>query len=62
MTGRRAKRTEIWDSEIVAVNMWCTFDLVGFKVIWGHAIVLKWHVTRLIVERNGRKFGTRGYW
>ncbi len=33
--GRRAKRSEIWDSGIVVIHIWCTFDLVVSNVIWG---------------------------
>ena len=40
------------------------FDLEHVKVIWGHLVHFSenWAVTqkRLIVERNGRKFGPRG--
>ncbi len=31
--GRRAKRSEIWDSWIPVTHTWGTFDLVGFNVI-----------------------------
>ncbi len=59
--GRRAKRTKIWDLVTLATHMWCTFDLVVFKVILRSfgARVSKWPVTpkRLVVERNGVKFG-----
>ena len=63
MAGRKAKRAQIWDSELLATHIWSTFDLVGFKVIWGSvgAVVLKWPVSRkrLLVDRNSVKFGTR---
>ncbi len=47
MVGRRAKRTEIWDSGIVGTQIWGTFDLVGFKVVLGSfgALVSKWPVS-----------------
>ena len=64
--GRRANRSEIWDSGTLVKYMWCTFDLIVFKVIWrsfGAALVSKWHLTRkrLVVERNGVKFETLGH-
>ena len=63
--GRRAKLSEIWDPGLLVTCMWCTFDLVVFNVnlrSFG-ALVSKWPVFRkwLVVERNGVKFGTRGY-
>ena len=61
----RAKRTEILDSGIVVTGTWGTFGLLRFKVILGSfgALVSKLAVSqiRLAVERNGVKFGTRGY-
>ncbi len=52
--GRRAKRSEIWDSGTLLTHMWCTFDLVMFKVILGSfsALVSEWRVTlkRLVVD------------
>ncbi len=46
--------------------MWCTFDLVVFKVILRSfgALVSKWPVSRkgLVVERNGPKFGNHEHW
>ncbi len=30
---------EIWDSNIAA-HMWDTFDLVMFKIFWGHLVPL----------------------
>ncbi len=39
-TGLRAKQSEIWDSWTLVAHMWGTFDLVGFKVIWGHMVHL----------------------
>ena len=63
--GHRAKRSEIWDSWTIVINIWGTFELVGFKVILGSfgALVSKWPVSRkgLVVERNGVKFGTHGH-
>ena len=35
MAGHRAKRSEIWDSWTIVVNIWGTFELVGFEVILG---------------------------
>ncbi len=35
ITGRRAERSEIWDSGILVMHIWCNFDLVVFKVIFG---------------------------
>ena len=35
MAGCRAKRSEIWDSRILATHIWCIFDLVVFKAILG---------------------------
>ena len=32
MARRRAKRYEIWDSLVVIINVWYTFDLLVFKV------------------------------
>ncbi len=44
--------------------MWDTLSLVGFKVVCGLSVHLSRHVSRkrLVVEQNGLKFGTRGYW
>ncbi len=54
---RRVKRSEIWASWILVTHVLGTFDLVGFKVIWGSfgALFSKWHVTqqKLVLERNG---------
>ena len=62
--GRRAKRTKIWDSGTLVTHMWCTFDLVVFKFSLRSfgARVSKRPVTpkRLVVERNGVTFETRG--
>ncbi len=61
---RRAKWTKIWDSGTLVTHMWCTFDLVVFKVILRSfgARVSKWPVTpkRLVVEQTRVKFETRG--
>ncbi len=65
--GRRAKLSEIWDSEgrCHITGMCGTFDLlVSFKVIlvsFG-ALVSKWPLSqkRLTVDRNGVNVGTRG--
>ncbi len=36
MTGRRAKRSEIWDSWILVTHIWGTFDpVVGFNISLG---------------------------
>ncbi len=32
---RRAKRSEIWHSQVLTIPIWCTFDLVAFNVILG---------------------------
>ncbi len=42
--GRRAEPSEIWDLGTVVRHMWCTYDLVVFKVILGSfgALVAKW--------------------
>ncbi len=63
-TGCRAKRTKICESRTLVIHLWCTFDLIVFKVVlmsFGPR-VSKWPVTpkRLVVERNGVKFETRG--
>ncbi len=62
--GLRAKRSEIWDLGTLVTYMWCTFDLVVFKVILVSVgeLVSKWPVTRkrLVIERNRVKFETRG--
>ncbi len=62
--GRRAKRNKIWDLGTLVTHMWCTFDLVVFKVILRSfgACVSKWPVTpkRQVVQQNGVKFETRG--
>ena len=45
--GYRAERSEIWDPWKIVINIWGTFELVGFKVIlcsFG-ARVSKWPVT-----------------
>ena len=52
--GGRPKRIKLWDSGILVTHIWCTFDLVVFKVIlrsFGEC-VSKWSVTpkRLVVE------------
>ncbi len=56
----RAKRTKIC-APLVHVGI---FDLEHVKLIWGHSVQFSenWPVTqkRLIVERNGRKFGPLG--
>ena len=61
-TGCRVKQSEIWDSGVLAVCIWCIFDLVGFEVIWRScsALVSKWPVSqkRLVLEWNWVKFGT----
>ncbi len=60
--GRRAKRSEIWDSGTLVIYMCCTFDLVVFKVIlvsFG-APCLKIAHNSLVVELNGVKFESRG--
>ena len=64
---RRAKRSEIWESWILAMHICICgiFDLVVFKVIlvsFG-ALVSKWPVSqkRLVLEQDRLKFGTRGY-
>ncbi len=38
----------IWDSVELIQPILCTFDLLGFKVIWGsfNALVTKWPVTQ----------------
>ena len=63
MAGHRGKRSEIWDLWTIVINIWVTFELVGFKVIWGSfgALVSKWPVSRkwLVLERNGVKFGNQ---
>ena len=60
--GRRAKYSEIWDSGVVVIYIWGTFDLLVFKVIWGSFIALDtiWPVAQkwLALERNRVKFGT----
>ncbi len=57
--GRRAKRSEIWDSGARVAHLWGIFDLVMFKVICGsfRALVSEWPVTRkrLVVHWNGVK-------
>ncbi len=35
ISNHRAKRSEIWDSQLLVEYIWHTFDLVLFKVIWG---------------------------
>ncbi len=61
---RREKWIEIWETGTRVIHIWCTFDLIVFKVILGSfgALVSKWLATRklLVVERNGLKFVTRG--
>ncbi len=37
----RAKRSEMWDSDAAVQHIWVIFDLVAFKVIWGHSVVLR---------------------
>ncbi len=62
--GPKAKWTKMWDSGTLVTHMWCTFDLVVFKVILRSfgARVSNWPVTpkRLLVEQNGVKFESRG--
>ena len=59
--GRGAKRSEIWDSGTIVINIWGTFELVGFMVIWGlfrlRALVSELPVTqkRLVVGWKGVK-------
>ena len=38
--GRRAKRTEMWDSGILVTHVLNIFDPVVFKVILGHSVHL----------------------
>ncbi len=61
MAGRRAIRSEIWESGVIVTRIWGTFDLLVFKVILGSfgAFVSKWPVTqkRLAIEPTGMKFG-----
>ena len=33
--GRRAQRSEIWDSGTLVTYLWCSFDRVVFNVILG---------------------------
>ena len=35
MAGRRAIRSEMWDSMVLVAHTWRIFDLGGFKVILG---------------------------
>ena len=66
MAGRRAKRIEIW---AFGVSIQCTqgtFDTLVLKVIlgsFGAFLIFEKHVSRrrLFVERNGVKFGSRGW-
>ncbi len=46
--GCRVKRSEIWESGVVVICIWGTFDLLVFKVILGSliALVSKWPVTQ----------------
>ena len=48
------------DPWTIVINIWGTFELVGFKVILGSfgALVSKWPVSRkgLVVKQNGVKF------
>ena len=37
MANHRAKMSESWDSEVIVEHIWGTFDLISFKVIWGHS-------------------------
>ncbi len=48
IAGCRMKRSEIWESWVVVVCIWGTFDLLVLKVILGSfgALVSKWPVTR----------------
>ena len=65
MAGRKAKRSEIWDSGTLVTHtcIWVHFGLVVFMVTLGSFSVLvsNWAITskRLVVEPNGVKFGTR---
>ncbi len=62
-TGLKAKRTEIWDSEIL-VYMGQGYIFLGLRVIWGlfacTYIKMGCNSKQLALERNGLKFGTRG--
>ncbi len=62
--GHGVKGNEIWDSGIVVVCIWGTFDILVFKVALGSLCVLvsKWTLTRkrLAIGQSGVKFGTRG--
>ena len=40
MASRRAKRGEIWDPGVLLKHIWGTFDVLAFKVIWGHSVHL----------------------
>ncbi len=57
MSDRRAKLSGIWNLQVLIVHIWCTFDLVAFKVILGSfgalTIFRDW---ALIIIRNSTKY------
>ncbi len=59
---RRAKQNEIWLSGVIVICIWGIFDLLVFNFGSFGALISKWPITRkrLVVERNGVKWGSRG--
>ncbi len=59
----RLTQSAIWDSGVVLTCVWCTFDLLVFKVILTSfgALVSKWSVIQkqIAIERRGLKFWIR---
>ncbi len=55
--GRRAKRSEIWDSWTLITHVWGTFDLVGFKVIlgWFGALVSKCPISQKTAGHRAKR-------
>ena len=41
MADRRANQSQIWDTGLLVGHVWGTFDLIVFKVIWGHPADLR---------------------
>ena len=50
---RRAKQNEISDLRILVIPIWCTFDLVMFKVIFGSLFL---HLGFFVMGPNDKRY------